>query len=176
MQELRDVVFLDGSRFFFRIIMVTFLFGDIVEISNCQRAFDIVILSHHLEWWYEVPHGYTSRSPVVPFDNILNSSRHISVVLMPVALSFIRALRNTTFQQNNARRHVADSVRLLSWPAFSSDLSAIHNDWSMDAEPLTHHYTPVATVYEMTSCWSCMDCYLYLNMPSNLCMIRCPNL
>lgn len=47
--------------------------------------------------------GYTSRSPLVRIDATLNSSRYISDVLRPVALPFIRALRNPTFQQDNAR-------------------------------------------------------------------------
>ncbi|GFW31399.1 hypothetical protein TNCV_3416551 [Trichonephila clavipes] len=36
----------------------------------------------------------------------LNSARYISNVLQPVALPLIRALRNLTFQQDNARPHV----------------------------------------------------------------------
>ncbi|GFT24911.1 transposable element Tcb1 transposase [Trichonephila clavipes] len=42
--------------------------------------------------------GYTSRSPLVHIDGILNNARYISGVLRPVVLHFIRALRNPTFQ------------------------------------------------------------------------------
>ncbi|GFX59784.1 transposable element Tcb1 transposase [Trichonephila clavipes] len=80
--------------------------------------------------------GYTSRSPLVRIEGFLNSARHISGVLRPVALTFIRALRNPTFQQDNAQPHVAgivrtfldmENVRLLPWPARSPDLSPIEN-------------------------------------------------
>ncbi|GFV97921.1 uncharacterized protein TNCV_5069611 [Trichonephila clavipes] len=45
--------------------------------------------------------GYTSRSPLVLIDGTLNSARYISGVLRPVALHFLRALKNRTFQQDN---------------------------------------------------------------------------
>ncbi|GFY06030.1 transposable element Tcb1 transposase [Trichonephila clavipes] len=66
--------------------------------------------------------GFTSRSPLVRVDGTLNSARYISGVLRSVALPFIRALRNPTFKQDNARPHVAgiaqtfletENVRLL---------------------------------------------------------------
>ncbi|GFY10240.1 uncharacterized protein TNCV_2629191 [Trichonephila clavipes] len=55
--------------------------------------------------------GYTSRSSLVRIDGTLNSARYISCVLRPVALSFIRALRNPTSQQDNARAHIASIIR-----------------------------------------------------------------
>ncbi|GFX54804.1 transposable element Tcb1 transposase [Trichonephila clavipes] len=75
-------------------------------------------------------------------DGILISARYISGVLQPMALHFIRALRNPTFQQDNARPHVTDIVRtfldtenvwLLAWPARSSDLSPVEIEWSIVA-------------------------------------------
>ncbi|GFV73904.1 transposable element Tcb1 transposase [Trichonephila clavipes] len=42
--------------------------------------------------------GYTSRSPLVRIDGTLNSARYISGVLRPMALPFIRVLRNATFK------------------------------------------------------------------------------
>ncbi|GFU06199.1 hypothetical protein TNCV_4765071 [Trichonephila clavipes] len=51
--------------------------------------------------------GYKSRSPLVHIDGIFNSARYISGVLRPVALTFIRVLRNLTFKQDNERPHVA---------------------------------------------------------------------
>ncbi|GFX87382.1 transposable element Tcb1 transposase [Trichonephila clavipes] len=82
--------------------------------------------------------GYMSRSPLVRIDGTLNSTRYISGLLRPVALCFIRVLRNPTFKQDNARQHVAGIVRtfletenvlLLSWPVRSPDLSPIENIW-----------------------------------------------
>ena len=57
-------------------------------------------------------HCIQSQSLLVLIDSILSNARVISVVLRPVVLPYIRALRNTTFQQNNARLHVASIVRL----------------------------------------------------------------
>ena len=53
---------------------------------------------------------YTSWSSVFHTYSILNSGHYITVMLKPVALSFIRALRNAMFQQGNARLHVTDIV------------------------------------------------------------------
>ncbi|GFW68198.1 transposable element Tcb1 transposase [Trichonephila clavipes] len=93
--------------------------------------------------------------------------RDISGVLRPVALLLTRILRNPTFKQNNARPHVAgivrtfldlENVRLLSWPACSPYLSPIKNIWSMVAESLARHLTPVTTVdelwYHVEAAWS----------------------
>ncbi|GFW26152.1 uncharacterized protein TNCV_3396481 [Trichonephila clavipes] len=69
-----------------------------------------------------------------------------------------RALRNPTFQQDNARPHVAGivrtfldtkNVRLLPWPAHSSDLSPTENVWFMVAERLACHHTSLTTVDEL---------------------------
>ncbi|GFW16538.1 uncharacterized protein TNCV_2351621 [Trichonephila clavipes] len=97
--------------------------------------------------------GYTSRSPLVRIARTLNRALYISGVLRPVALPFIRALRNLTFQQDNARPHVAgldtENVQLLSWPARSPDLSPIETVWSMVFDRLARHHTPLTTVDEL---------------------------
>ncbi|GFV16096.1 transposable element Tcb1 transposase [Trichonephila clavipes] len=65
---------------------------------------------------------------------------------------------NSTFQQNNVRPHVAGMVRtffdtenvwLMLWSARTPDLSPIENVWSMFAERLTHHHTPVTAADEL---------------------------
>ncbi|GFT89403.1 uncharacterized protein TNCV_4386891 [Trichonephila clavipes] len=48
-----------------------------------------------------------SRSPLVRIDDTLSSAHYISGVLQPVALPFLRVLRNPAFKQDNARPHVA---------------------------------------------------------------------
>ncbi|GFX10858.1 transposable element Tcb1 transposase [Trichonephila clavipes] len=93
--------------------------------------------------------GYTSRSLLVRIDGTLNRVRYISSVLGPIALPFIQALRNPTFQQDNSRLHVSgivrtffdtENIRLLPWSAHSSDLFKLENVWSMVAErPARHH-------------------------------------
>ncbi|GFX72418.1 transposable element Tcb1 transposase [Trichonephila clavipes] len=83
---------------------------------------------------------YMSRSPLVHIDSTLNNARYISGVLRPLALPFIRALRNHAFQQDNAQPHVVgivltfldmDNSQLLSWPPRSLDLLPIENVCSM---------------------------------------------
>ncbi|GFV18736.1 transposable element Tcb1 transposase [Trichonephila clavipes] len=68
-----------------------------------------------------------SRSPLVPIDGTLNSTRYISSVLRPI----VQGLHNPTFPQNMAQPHVTsivwtlldmDNVRLFLWPARSPDL------------------------------------------------------
>ncbi|GFV26808.1 transposable element Tcb1 transposase [Trichonephila clavipes] len=85
--------------------------------------------------------GYTSRSPLVRIGGTLNCAHYIFGLLRPMALPFIRSLRNF-----NARPHVAnnlrtfldtENVRLLHWSAHSPDLSPIENVWSMVVERLS---------------------------------------
>ncbi|GFU47942.1 uncharacterized protein TNCV_4967381 [Trichonephila clavipes] len=86
------------------------------------------------------------------------SSGVIVYVLRPVALPFIRVLQNLTLQQNNVQPPVAGivqtfldtvNVRMLSWPARSSNLSPMENIWSMVAEQIARHHTPVTMVDEL---------------------------
>ncbi|GFU38599.1 transposable element Tcb1 transposase [Trichonephila clavipes] len=124
--------------------------------------------------------AYTSRSPLVRIYGICNSAHYISGVLRPVALPFIRVLRNPTFNQGNARPYVAGmvrtfldtgNVRLLPWPASSPDLLPIENVWSTVAERLVRHHMPVTTVdelwYRVEAAWSAAF---------NLCLTQCPGL
>ncbi|GFU84812.1 transposable element Tcb1 transposase [Trichonephila clavipes] len=101
---------------------------------------------------------YKSQLPLVSIDCTLNSKRLISGVLRPVALPFIRALRNPTFQQDNVRPNVAgilrtfldmENVLLLPCHVCSPDLSPKENVWFFDAKRLARHHTPVTTVDEL---------------------------
>ncbi|GFU79007.1 transposable element Tcb1 transposase [Trichonephila clavipes] len=129
-QEWREVIFSDESRFCFESqdgrIGVWWHRGE-CKLAECIRNRHTgpspgVIL------WGAI--RYTSRSPLVHSDGTFNSAHYISAVLRPVALPVIRALRNRTFQKENARPHGADivrtfleteNVRLLPWPARSPD-------------------------------------------------------
>ncbi|GFU69533.1 hypothetical protein TNCV_1350931 [Trichonephila clavipes] len=95
---------------------------------------------------------YTSRSLLVHIDGTLSSTRYISSVLPPVALSFIRALRNPTFQQNNALPPVAGN--------------------SMITEPLDCHHSPVTTVdelwHQVEAAWASAPVHA-----TNLCLSQC---
>ncbi|MBJ4999813.1 IS630 family transposase [Salmonella enterica subsp. enterica serovar Hadar] len=157
-QEWRHVVFSDESRF-----CIQHHDGRIrVWRHRGERTLPTCIRHRHtgpspgVMVWGAI--GYTSRSPLVRIAGTLNSSRYISDVLGPVALPYLRGLRNATFQQDNARPHVARTVltfldtahvRLLPWPARSPDLSPIENVWSMVAKRLARHHSPVTTVDEL---------------------------
>ncbi|GFS98873.1 transposable element Tcb1 transposase [Trichonephila clavipes] len=88
-------------------------------------------------------------------------------MLRPVALPFIRALRNPTFQQDNARPHVAgivrtfldtEDVRLLPWLALSPDLTSIEKVFSVITEQMARLHTTVTAVdelwYRVEAAWS----------------------
>ncbi|GFY24933.1 transposable element Tcb1 transposase [Trichonephila clavipes] len=70
--------------------------------------------------------GYTSHSPLVCIDGTLDGTCYISGVLGPVALPFIRALQNPTFQQDNGTPHVAGSVRTSLDTKMSSCFPGLH--------------------------------------------------
>ncbi|GFX16118.1 transposable element Tcb1 transposase [Trichonephila clavipes] len=125
--------------------------------------------------------AYTSSSSLVRIDGTSYIARYIPGVLRPVALPFFRALRSPTFQQDNARPHVAglmrtfldtENVRLFPCPERSSDLSPIENVWSMVAKRLARHYTLVT----MVDCGIVLKLHghLYLYMLYNLCLTQCP--
>ncbi|GFU06537.1 uncharacterized protein TNCV_2023641 [Trichonephila clavipes] len=135
----------------FDIKIVASVFGEIMVSAHWQRAFVISIY-----WpitWRDCKgcYCYTYRLPLVRSDVTLNSARYICGVLRPMALPFIRAMRNPTLEQDNARPHIADTenVRLLPWPARSTDLSSIENIWFMVSNRLARHHTPVIAVVEL---------------------------
>ncbi|GFS75946.1 transposable element Tc1 transposase [Trichonephila clavipes] len=136
-----------------------------------ERTFAAYIRHRHIGPSYGmmvwVAIGYTYRSPLVRIDGFLNRARYISGLLRPVALPFVRFLRNPTFKQYNAGPHVEDivrsfldteNVRLLPCPARSPHVSPVENVWSMVAEILTYHHTPVPTAdelwYRVETAWS----------------------
>ncbi|GFS53381.1 tigger transposable element-derived protein 6 [Trichonephila clavipes] len=97
---------------------------------------------------------YTSQSPLLSTDGLLNNVHDISGVLRLVALPFIRALRKPTFQQGNARP--PHMVEVLCGPSLirkingcCPDLSPIEINYSMVDERLTRHHTPVITFDEL---------------------------
>ncbi|PRD34065.1 UNVERIFIED_CONTAM: hypothetical protein NCL1_15756 [Trichonephila clavipes] len=141
----------------YSIKMVASMFGGIVVNEHWQRAFFFVILTHHL------------------------AARYISGVLRPVDLHFIRALRNPTFQQDNARPHVArivqtfldtENVKLFPLPACSPDFSPIKTSGSWFPSDW------LVTIRQSLLSMSCdivleLHGYLYLYMPSSVCLTQC---
>ncbi|GFV16180.1 hypothetical protein TNCV_3379441 [Trichonephila clavipes] len=98
--------------------------GSVYSIKIVASVFGGIVANTHssLSYWPILwcAIGYMSRSPLVRIDGTLNSARYISGVLQPVVLPFIRALRNTTFQQLMHYRMVPVFIGLsLVWKMFS---------------------------------------------------------
>ncbi|GFT17608.1 transposable element Tcb1 transposase [Trichonephila clavipes] len=93
-------------------------------------------------------------------------------------------VRSLTFQQDNARPHVAgvvrifldtENVRLLPWPARSPYLFSLENSLSMVTKRLV---VTIRQSLRLMSCstYTCLKLlgHLYMYMPSNLCSTQCP--
>ncbi|GFW89232.1 transposable element Tcb1 transposase [Trichonephila clavipes] len=70
--------------------------------------------------------GYRSRTPLVRIAGTLNRQRYTSKMLKPVVFPYLQGWATATFQQYNARPHVArivqrffvnHQIELLPWPA-----------------------------------------------------------
>ncbi|GFS93055.1 uncharacterized protein TNCV_532581 [Trichonephila clavipes] len=96
--------------------------------------------------------------------------------------TFIRDLRNPSFQQDNAQLHTAgivqtyldtENVHCLSCPAHSPELSPIKklNPW-LPSDWLV----PICQLLQLMSCDIVLKLHrhLYLYMPPNLCLTQCP--
>ncbi|GFX13744.1 transposable element Tcb2 transposase [Trichonephila clavipes] len=84
--------------------------------------------------------AYHGRTQLLRIVGNLNSTRYINEVLQPQAIPFLQGLPGAEFQQDNARPHVAKTVKsyldsqqvqLLPWPAYSPDMSPIEHVWNI---------------------------------------------
>ena len=78
--------------------------------------------------WAGIAYGH--RTPMVFIDGRLTAQRYVDLILRAIVVPFIRQ-HNVTFQQDNARAHVArlsiaflqqNNVDVLRWPPYSPDL------------------------------------------------------
>ncbi|GFT90109.1 transposable element Tc1 transposase [Trichonephila clavipes] len=101
---------------------------------------------------------YHGRSQLLRILGNLNSTRYINEVLQPQAIHFLQGLPVAVFQQDNARPHVAKTVKsyldsqlvqLLPWPAYSPDMSPIEHVKDIVGRHFAHDLRPVASTDEL---------------------------
>lgn len=99
--------------------------------------------------------AYGSRSPLVFIRGNMTAQRYIQEIVEPHLLPYLRTLPNPTFQQDNARPHVARvtldyfehaEINLLPWPPRSPDLSPIEHVWDMMGRRLNNLQQPPQTL------------------------------
>ncbi|CAH2018799.1 unnamed protein product, partial [Acanthoscelides obtectus] len=99
--------------------------------------------------------AYGSRSPLIFIRGNMNAQRYIHEVLEPHLLPYLDTLADPTFQQDNARPHVArvtidlfqhNDVTLLPSPPRSPDLSPIEHVWDMMGSRLLNLQRPPQTL------------------------------
>ncbi|CAH1992550.1 unnamed protein product [Acanthoscelides obtectus] len=99
--------------------------------------------------------AYGSRSPLIFIRGNINAQRYIHVVLDPHLLAYLDTLADPTFQQDNARPHVArvtidffqhNDVTLLPWPPRFPNLSPIEHVWNMMGRRLLNLQRPPQTL------------------------------
>ncbi|CAH1993234.1 unnamed protein product [Acanthoscelides obtectus] len=82
--------------------------------------------------------AYGSRSPLIFIRGNMNAQRYIHEVLEPHLLPYLDTLADPTFQQDNARPHVArvtidffqhNDVTLLPWPPRSTHYQSLPPDF-----------------------------------------------
>ncbi|GFY15648.1 transposable element Tc1 transposase [Trichonephila clavipes] len=83
--------------------------------------------------------SYNGRSNLLRIEGNLNSNRYVREVLQPEVAPFLQGIPGVIFQQDNARRHIAKTVRdfcsaqhmQLLWSAYSLDMSPIEHVWDL---------------------------------------------
>ncbi|GFV64621.1 transposable element Tcb1 transposase [Trichonephila clavipes] len=102
--------------------------------------------------------AYHGGSQLLRIVGNLNSTRNINEVLQPQAIPFPQGFPGAVFQQDNARPHVAKTVKsyldsqqvqLLPWPAHSPDMSPIEHVWDIVGRRLARDLRPVSLTDEL---------------------------
>ncbi|GFX62330.1 transposable element Tcb1 transposase [Trichonephila clavipes] len=98
--------------------------------------------------------SYNGRSNLLRIEGNLNSNRYVRELLQPEVVPFLEGIPGAIFQQDNARLHVAKTVpdfcsaqrmQLLSWPAYSQDMSPIEYVWDLIGRCLARDPRPAAS-------------------------------
>ncbi|CAH1959968.1 unnamed protein product [Acanthoscelides obtectus] len=154
-QEWNSIVFSDESRF-----CLGMLDGRArVRRRRGERRNPQFFVERHVHHtvgvmvWGAIAHG--SRSLSIFIRGNMNAQRYIHEVLEPHLLPYLDTLADPTFQQDNARPHVArvtidffqhNDVTLLPWPRRSPDLSTIEHVWDMMGRRLLNLQRPPQTL------------------------------
>ncbi|GFT38050.1 transposable element Tc1 transposase [Trichonephila clavipes] len=102
--------------------------------------------------------AYHGRPQLLRIMGNLNSTRYLNEVLQTQAIPFLQGLPGAVFQQDNARPHVAKTVKsyldsqqvqLLPWPAYSPDMSSIEHVWDIVGGRFARDLRPVVSTDEL---------------------------
>ena len=102
--------------------------------------------------WAGISYGH--RTPLVFIDGPLTAQLYVDVILRPVVVPFVRQ-HNVTFQQDNARAHVArlsmaflqqNNVNVMHWPPYSPDLCPIEHLWDVLDRRVRNRLQPPTTL------------------------------
>ncbi|GFW93527.1 transposable element Tc3 transposase [Trichonephila clavipes] len=102
--------------------------------------------------------SYRGRSNLLQIEDNFNINRYVRKVLHPDVVPFLQGILEAIFQQDNARPHVAKTVRdfcsaqhmqLLPWPVNSPDMSPIEPVWDLIGRCLARDPRPKASKDEL---------------------------
>ena len=134
--------------------MLASLFGDIVENALCQHAFDIVIQTHHLEWWCGMPLDILSV-------NTCSHWRHCVVCKDLWLYLLLERSKTLSLRRKTHDQHIEDiywtsldakNVLFLLWSVRLLDLYPIENIWSRLP---SYWFVTKGQSLLLMNCWSC---------------------
>ncbi|GFY22068.1 transposable element Tcb2 transposase [Trichonephila clavipes] len=127
-----------------------------------ERHIPECIIEHHsgrttgvMVWGAIAYHG---RLQLLRIVGNLNSTRYINEFLLLQDIPFLQGLPGAVFQQDNARPHVAKTVKyyldsqqvqLLPSPAYSPDMSPIEHEWDIVGRRIARDLRTVASTDEL---------------------------
>ncbi len=100
---------------------------------------------------------YGQRTQVHFTDGILNAQRYLDEILRPIVVPFIHN-HYLMLQHDNARPHVArickqlleaENITVLTWPAYSLDMSPIEHVWDALDRRIRQHVPVLTNVQQL---------------------------